>query len=62
MNAERISAITIKVSDMAKSVHFYNRLLGLKILYGGQEAYFSSLSDAQRKRYNSQSRAGSRDP
>jgi catechol 2,3-dioxygenase-like lactoylglutathione lyase family enzyme len=43
MNAERISAITIKVSDMAKSVHFYNKLLGLKILYGGQEAYFSSL-------------------
>ena len=33
MNAERISAITIKVSDMAKSVHFYNKLLGLKILY-----------------------------
>lgn len=43
MNAERISAITIKVSDMGKSVHFYNKLLGLKILYGGQEAYFSSL-------------------
>jgi catechol 2,3-dioxygenase-like lactoylglutathione lyase family enzyme len=41
MNVERISAITIKASDMAKSVHFYNKLLGLKILYGGQEAYFS---------------------
>ncbi len=33
MNAERISAITIKVSDIAKSVNFYNKLLGLKILY-----------------------------
>ena len=43
MNLERISAITIKVSDMAKSVHFYNKLLGLKILYGGEKAYFSSL-------------------
>jgi catechol 2,3-dioxygenase-like lactoylglutathione lyase family enzyme len=43
MNVEKISAITIKVSDMARSVHFYNRLLGLKVLYGGENAYFSSL-------------------
>ena len=43
MNIERISAITIKVSDMAKSMHFYHKLLGLKILYGGETAYFSSL-------------------
>ena len=43
MNIERISAITIKVSDMAKAVHFYRELLGLKILYGGETAYFSSL-------------------
>ena len=43
MNVERISAITIKVSDMAKSVHFYSKLLGLKVLYGGENAYFSSL-------------------
>src|SRR2546422_8486614 len=49
MNAERISAITIKASDMAKSVHFYNKLLGLKILYGGQEAYFSSLQTLSAK-------------
>ncbi len=28
MNLERISAVTIKVSDMARSVHFYNKLLG----------------------------------
>ena len=27
MNVEKISAITIKVNDMARSVHFYNRLL-----------------------------------
>jgi len=49
MNVERISAITIKVSDMAKSVHFYNKLLGLKILYGGQAAYFASLQTLSAK-------------
>lgn len=43
MNAERISAITIKVHDMATSVHFYSKLLGMKILYGGENAQFSSL-------------------
>ena len=43
MKVEKISAITIKVNDMARSVHFYNRLLGLKLLYGGEHAYFSSL-------------------
>src|SRR5260370_7478586 len=43
MNVEKISAITIKVNDMARSVHFYNRLLGLKVLYGGQNTCFSSL-------------------
>jgi len=43
MNVERISAITIKVNDMARSVHFYNRLLGLKVLYGGENAHLSSL-------------------
>ena len=43
MNLTRISAITIKISDMARSLHFYNKLLGLKILYGGENAYFSSL-------------------
>jgi len=28
MNVEKISAITIKVNDMTRSMHFYNRLLG----------------------------------
>jgi len=28
---------------MARSVHFYNGLLGLKVLYGGESGYFSSL-------------------
>jgi catechol 2,3-dioxygenase-like lactoylglutathione lyase family enzyme len=43
MSVERISAITIKVDDMARSVHFYSKLLGLKVLYGGESDYFSSL-------------------
>ena len=43
MNEEKISAITIKVNEMARSVRFYNRLLGLKLLNGGENAYFSSL-------------------
>jgi catechol 2,3-dioxygenase-like lactoylglutathione lyase family enzyme len=43
MNVEKISAITIKVNDMARSMHFYNRLLGLKVLCGGENAYFSCL-------------------
>jgi len=34
---------------MAKSVHFYNKLLGLKILYEGQEAYFPSLQTLSAK-------------
>src|SRR5258708_26222818 len=43
MNVEKTSAITIKVNDMARSVHFYTMLLGLKVLYGGENASFSSL-------------------
>jgi catechol 2,3-dioxygenase-like lactoylglutathione lyase family enzyme len=43
MNLEQISAVTLKVGDMARSVHFYQDILGLDILYGGKDAYFSSL-------------------
>ena len=43
MNVEKISAITLKVSDMRASVRFYKNLLGLKALCGGEQAYFSSL-------------------
>lgn len=43
MNIEKISALTIKVGDMRRSVHFYRDLLGLKILYGGENADFSSF-------------------
>ena len=46
MNVEQISAVTFKVGDMGRSVHFYRDILGLDILYGGQNAYFSSLRPA----------------
>jgi len=49
MNLERISAVTLKVSDMARSVRFYHNLLGLELLYGGESAYFSSLRTADAK-------------
>ncbi len=43
MNVDQISAVTLKVGDMARSVNFYKDILGLDILYGGKNAYFSSL-------------------
>lgn len=46
MKVQRISAITLRVSDMARSIEFYNQLLGLEILYGGRDSFFSSLRTA----------------
>ena len=43
MRVDRISALTIKVRDMAKSLEFYSGILGLEIIYGGKHSYFSSL-------------------
>ena len=43
MNVQEISAITIRVGDMARSVRFYHGILGLRIRYGGEDAAFSSL-------------------
>jgi len=46
---EKISAITFHVADMRKSVHFYRDVLGMEVLYGGEDSGFSSLraKDAQ---------------
>ncbi len=46
---ERISAITLKVTDMLRSVRFYNEILGLEVIYGGPHSSFSFLrtADAQ---------------
>jgi catechol 2,3-dioxygenase-like lactoylglutathione lyase family enzyme len=40
---ERISAITFRVLNMKASVQFYRNVLGMKLLYGGEQASFSSL-------------------
>ncbi len=37
-----ISAVTFAVRDMARSIEFYRRL-GFELVYGGDDAAFSSL-------------------
>lgn len=43
MHLKRISAITLRVGDMARAVAFYSDILGLELLYGGKDSFFSSL-------------------
>jgi len=43
VDVEKISAITLKVSDMRRSIRFYQNILGLQMLYGGEQACFSSF-------------------
>ena len=40
---KRVSAITLRVSNMQVSVQFYRNLLGMELLYGGERSGFSSL-------------------
>src|SRR5258707_10690505 len=40
---EKISAITFRVSNMKASLQFYRNMLGMELLYGGEQASFSSL-------------------
>ena len=40
---EKISAVTLRVTNMRASVMFYTGLVGLEVVYGGEDAYFSSL-------------------
>ncbi|GIS94469.1 MAG: glyoxalase [Dehalococcoidia bacterium] len=42
MNIRSISAVTLAVADMARSVDFYGDKIGLEILYGGTSASFTS--------------------
>jgi catechol 2,3-dioxygenase-like lactoylglutathione lyase family enzyme len=46
---EKISAVTLRVTNMRGSVRFYRDVLGMELLYGGEDAGFSSLRarDAQ---------------
>ena len=43
LNVQSISAVTLAVADMARSVDFYRDKVGLEILYGGGSAAFSSF-------------------
>jgi catechol 2,3-dioxygenase-like lactoylglutathione lyase family enzyme len=43
VDIEKISAVTLKVASMTNSVRFYRDVLGLEIIYGGEDTYFSSL-------------------
>ena len=43
MNVRSISAVTLTVADMARSVDFYRQRVGLEILYGGGSASFTSF-------------------
>jgi catechol 2,3-dioxygenase-like lactoylglutathione lyase family enzyme len=37
MRVERISAVTLTVASMQNSVRFYRDVLGMEIIYGGED-------------------------
>ena len=43
MKVTKISAVTLLISDMKKSVEFYSKIPNFKIVYGGSEAQFTSF-------------------
>jgi catechol 2,3-dioxygenase-like lactoylglutathione lyase family enzyme len=43
MTVTSISAITLAVANMARSLDFYQTRVGLELLYGGETASFSSF-------------------
>ncbi len=43
MTVYSISAVTLAVRDMARSVDFYQAKVGLTMLYGGKDAGFTSF-------------------
>lgn len=38
-----VSGITLRVTSMAKSLHFYQKVLGMKLVYGDADAGFCSF-------------------
>jgi len=40
---EKIPAVNLRVANMMESVRFYRDVLGMELLYGGEDAGFSSL-------------------
>ncbi len=43
MAVESISAVTLAATNMARSVAFYRDYVGLELLYGGEDASFTSF-------------------
>ena len=43
MKVTKISAITLRISDMKKSVEFYSKIPNFKIVYGGSNDWFTSF-------------------
>jgi catechol 2,3-dioxygenase-like lactoylglutathione lyase family enzyme len=43
LRVEKVSAVTFRVANMRASVQFYRDVLGMELLYGGEDAFFSSL-------------------
>ena len=43
LNVRSISAVTLAVADMARSVDFYRDKVGMEMLYGGGSASFTSF-------------------
>ena len=43
MKVTKISAITLRISDMKKSVEFYSKIPNFKIVYGGSDSWFTSF-------------------
>ena len=43
MKVTKISAVTLLVSDMKRSVDFYSKIPNFKIVYGGSDSQFTSF-------------------
>jgi len=43
MKVTKISAVTLPISDMKKSVDFYSKIPNFKIVYGGPDSQFTSF-------------------
>ena len=52
MKVEKISAVTLPISNMKKSIEFYSKIPNFKIVYGGTDSQFTSfLIDGTEKSY-----------
>ena len=54
MKVTKISAVTLPISDMKKSVEFYSKIPNFKVVYGGPDSQFTSflIEDAEKSYLN----------